>query len=351
MDTDSLVRITVAILPVLLLLFTFDRLDVFDLIIFRVIALLLIIGILISVPSFFANWLVLDAFDVGFDTHSRYISPWIEESLKMIPVIVMFAHNRLGYKLDAGIAGFAVGAGFAVAENIWYLNAIADANFSVWLVRGFGTAVMHGGATAVFAIVSQQLTEHQAESDAVHYRFRPVFFLPGLVLAVVVHSGFNHFPNQPVAVMIATLLAVPLVLFLVFNRNQGSTQSWLRSDASNHRKEIADLKSGAYRSGQRGRKVERAVAGADDEMMGRVFAYIEVKTALILRAEEMIMAAHDDQIHEVGPEDVGMFLELETLERQVGPTLLAAIEPVLGFTRNDLWELSRLQLRVFKQRR
>mgnify|MGYP000417393272 CR=1 FL=1 len=49
--------------------------------------------------------------------------------------------------------GFAVGAGFAVFENLFYLMQAEHRSLLVWFVRGFGTAIMHGGTTATVVIV------------------------------------------------------------------------------------------------------------------------------------------------------------------------------------------------------
>ena len=61
--------------------------------------------------------------------------------------MILFAANRIGYKLDAVIFGFAIGAGFSVVENIFYLVRFPSSPPPVWMVRGLGTAVMHGTTT------------------------------------------------------------------------------------------------------------------------------------------------------------------------------------------------------------
>ena len=46
------------------------------------------------------------------------------------------------------------GTGFAVTEGIYYLAVLHGAPALVWVVRGLGTAVMHGSATALVAMAS-----------------------------------------------------------------------------------------------------------------------------------------------------------------------------------------------------
>ena len=72
--------------------------------------------------------------------------------------------HKIGFMVDSAIYGFAVGAGFAFVENIYYLQSLENANLFLWIIRGFGTAVMHGGTTAVFAILSKTLTDGKSSS-------------------------------------------------------------------------------------------------------------------------------------------------------------------------------------------
>lgn len=345
MDTDLLVKAFIALAPVVLLLVIFDRLDTFNLISAREIAFLLLAGGALAALSFFANWRVMDGFPIGFSAHSRYVAPVLEESLKAAPLILLFAQNRIGFKVDAAIAGFAVGAGFSVIENIWYLFTITDANVSAWLVRGFGTAIMHGGATAIFAIISHEMTERQSESSAAHYKFNPLLFMPGLITAIVIHSVFNHFPHQPLVIMALTLLLAPATIFLALIRSDRATQQWLAADRAAHEQLLAEIRAGHFAETPRGQAIN-AIAAKLGEKAQDARAYVELKTELILRAEELIHAAQSGQATALTPEDKMKFAKLESLELTLGRTTLAALAAPLGFTRNDLWELSRLHARV-----
>ena len=74
---------------------------------------------------------------------SRYVAPVTEETLKLLCLIYPLRRRQIGFLVDAAIIGFAIGAGFALVENIDYLQRLAQASPIVWMVRGFGTAVLH----------------------------------------------------------------------------------------------------------------------------------------------------------------------------------------------------------------
>ncbi len=346
MDTTLLLKALIAIAPVIILLLVFDRLDIFNLISFRTIGLLVLTGGVLAGLSFIANGGVMDGFPIGRDAYSRYIAPVVEESMKALPVVALFAFNRVGFKLDSAIAGFAVGAGFSVIENGWYLHTLADANLSAWLVRGFGTAIMHGGATALFAVISHEFTEYQAEANAAGYRFNPFAFLPGLAAAIALHSAFNHFPDQPILAMTLTLMLVPLTLFFVFARSERATHQWLKADYEAHQAALAEIRAGHFSTTESGRAITDIVSRFRGATAIDVLAYIELKIALILRAEEIMLAKQDGHTLEVGAAERETFDRLQALEWRLGRALLAAIGPRLGLSRNDLWELNQLKERV-----
>ena len=86
--------------------------------------------------------------------------------------MVLFAMNRIGFRVDAAIVGFAIGTGFSMAENAYLLHVLTQANITVWIFRGFGTAMMHGGTTAIFAVMAQTLIEKRP-------KLGPLDLLPG----------------------------------------------------------------------------------------------------------------------------------------------------------------------------
>ena len=344
MDAVLFTKAVIAFGPALILLYVFDRLDVFNLIRARTIAVLLAIGGALAALSFLANWRLMDGF--GFEDYSRYVAPAIEESLKAAPILAMFAMNRIGFKLDAVIAGFAVGAGFAVIENGWYLSTLSDANVSAWVVRGFGTAIMHSGATALFAVISHEMTERQAESAAAHYRFNPLLFAPGLAVAIAVHALFNHFPHQPVLAMGATLLLAPTTLFLALARSEHATKKWLKADEAAHRQMLAEIRAGHFADTSAGHAMHALAGKLPAALSAEIAACVELKIELVLRAEELILAAHGGAPADISAADAEKLAKLGAIEQRLGKSAVAAINALLGLTRNDLWELDRLRARA-----
>src|SRR3954452_22459990 len=180
-----------ALIPVLVLLAVFDWLDAFELVNIKEILVLLLLGGIAASLSWPVSGRLLDTLPIGFSIYSRFIAPWIEEAIKSAMIIALFRMNRIGYKLDAVIAGFAIGAGFSVVENIIYLLRFPEYGAGTWLVRGFGTAVMHGATLAMLAAIAHEFAERETREAASDFDFHFWWFIPGYVAAVALHMAFN----------------------------------------------------------------------------------------------------------------------------------------------------------------
>ncbi|HEY0629633.1 MAG TPA: PrsW family glutamic-type intramembrane protease, partial [Sphingomicrobium sp.] len=228
----------VALVPVLVMAALFAWLDVFKLMsVWEMIGCLLL-GAVAALAAWPLAGQMLDTLPMGYSFYSRIVAPWIEEALKGIALAFLFLTNRIGFKIDAIICGFAIGAGFSVIENIFYLARFPELTASVWLVRGLGTAVMHGATTAILAATAHELGERSMRRQGGRM-FNPLLLLPGYVAASLIHLVFNQFPDHPMEVMIVTLVAAPLVLIGLLRFGEGETQRWLAEDSEGHRQWLA----------------------------------------------------------------------------------------------------------------
>ena len=155
--TELLPRLLTGFVPVLIFLGVLIYLDSYKLVRLRWVVFAIALGGAAAAVSYSINGMLLSRLAIDFTIYSRYVSPVVEESAKALVLIWFIRSQRTGFLVDASIFGFAVGTGFALLENAYYLRSLPDTHFVVWIIRGLGTAVMHGGTTAIFAIGSQLL--------------------------------------------------------------------------------------------------------------------------------------------------------------------------------------------------
>ena len=250
--------------------------------------------------------------------------------IKGLAIVGLFYFNRIGFKLDAVISGFAIGAGFSVIENIVYLTRFPDLAPTVSMVRGLGTAVMHGSAVAVLAATAHEFAERENRGSVAEFNCNLLWFLPGYLAAVAIHTAFNQFPDQPMMAMIATLAIAPFLIMGMFRFGAVEAQKWLSQEREVHRKALAAWKSGGYPEDGSGRRIAALVARSDKATGENIREYCEQLTFLAWTAED---ALHDqvDDASKVEVEAGAAFDRLEVLRRALGKAHFAALKPLLPF--------------------
>ena len=204
--------------PVAFFLAALVLLDSYKLVRLRVVIAVVGCGMVVAAASYGLNGFLLEHTGLDFTAFTRYVAPLAEELLKALVIVALIRMNRVGFLVDAAILGFAVGTGFAMVENLQYMRLVPDAGLGTWLARGFGTAIMHGGSTAIFAVATLATLERKPLSVAV---------LPGYAIAVVLHSLYNHFFLSPLLSTVGIAVAFPLLLNAVFTRSEAAVGDWL----------------------------------------------------------------------------------------------------------------------------
>jgi RsiW-degrading membrane proteinase PrsW (M82 family) len=324
------------LLPVIIFLIVLLYMDSYKLVRFRTVLWVILAGAFLPVASYWINGYAIGELGWDFSNYSRYASPVIEEALKACVMIFLFRTNRIGFLVDSAILGFAVGAGFGVIENFYYLYMASDAHIAVWVVRGFGTAIMHGGVMALFGVMAQTLTERSI-------RINPLLYLPGFIVAVVIHSVFNHFPGTPILTTIGTLLVLPPILLFVFQSSARAMHEWLELDFDEDALLLEQINSGEFAESKIGRFLQDLRQKFDGPVVVDMLCYLRLYTELALRAKGVLMMRENGLDTPVGERTRAKFEEMHYLEKSIGKTGCLAMSPFLQMTRKDLWQLYVLE--------
>lgn len=336
MLSDLLTRVPVGLAPVLIFLIILLYMDSYKLVSLRSILWVILAGALLPVAGYWINGYVIGVLGWDLQAYSRYAAPLIEECLKASVLILLFRTNRIGFMVDSAILGFAVGAGFSLLENIYYLNLASDAHIALWVVRGFGTAIMHGGVTALFGVISQVLTERSM-------KINPLLYIPGLVFAVTLHSIYNHFPGSAILTTLGTLLVLPPIFMLVYQHSARAMHNWLEVDFDEDALLLEQINSGAFTTSKIGRFLEDLKQKFAGPVVVDMLCYLRLYTELALRAKGVLMMRENGLDTPVGERTRAKFEEMRFLEKSIGKTGCLAMRPFLQMTRKDLWQLYVLE--------
>ncbi len=335
MGVEVLLKAPVGLLPVVIFLVVLVFMDSYKLVSLKTVLWVIAGGGLCTFAAMHLNGWLLAGSGLEFKPYTRYVSPLVEESLKALVMVFLFRSSRIGFLVDAAIMGFAVGAGFALVENFFYLQTHSSASMGVWIVRGFGTAIMHGGATAIFGIMSQSLTERSM-------KINPVYYLPGLLAASFLHSIFNHFLVSPIIETMVILLILPPSLYFVFRRSASMMHDWLEIDLDADMDLISMINSGEFSQSKIGEFLNDLRGRFGGIIVVDMLCYLRIYTELAIRAKGMLLMRENGLELPAGERTRANFEELRYLEKSIGKTGCLAMKPFLQMERKDLWQMNVL---------
>jgi RsiW-degrading membrane proteinase PrsW (M82 family) len=337
MSFDFVVPALVGLLPVGSFLAALLYLDSYKLVKLNAVIAIVVCGAVVAGACYIVNGWALGLLDIDLIPFSRYVSPIIEETLKGLVIVGLIRAHRIGFLVDAAIFGFAVGTGFALVENLHFLEVVGDAGIGTWIVRGFGTAIMHGGATAIFAVMSLALLE---QTPGAGMRLRAL--LPGLGVAIVLHSAYNHLLTSPRVATLTTLFAVPLLLHAVFQRSEKAVGEWLGQGFDADTEMLELINSGRLSDSPVGQYLHTMKKKFRGPVVADLLCYLRLYTELALRAKGILMMRENGFEVPVDEATRAKFAELSYLETSIGRTGLLAIQPMCHMSHKDLWQLYML---------
>ncbi len=320
----------VGLVPVLLFLALLVVLDSFKLVKTSAVALAIGAGAAAALLSIPVTHLVERALQLSPAALVRYAGPVIEESLKLVLVGLLLKRKRIGFPVDAAVLGFAVGAGFALVENIVYLRALGDGNLVIWLVRGLGTAILHGGTTSIAAMLAKVLSESSPDKLA-----RPLAV--GWFAAVALHSAYNHLLLPAVASTLLLLVVFPVLILLVFQRSEAATREWVGAGLDLDVELLNLISSDAFGFTRFGTYLEELRERFPGPVVVDMFCMLKLELELSAQAKGLLIAKNAGLKMEPHPDVAAGLAELRALRASIGPTGMLALTPLGVTSHRDEW--------------
>lgn len=322
--------VVVALLPVTAFLLILFLLDSFKLVPRRMLFRALASGAAAALVALLLHSWLFALTGLSPRRFAQFVAPVTEETLKVLCLLYPLRRRQIGFLVDAAIIGFAVGAGFAVIENLEYLRSLADTRIWVWIARGFGTAVMHASATAIVAVTARALADR--------YPGRGMsVMLPGWAVAVMLHATYNRALVSPLLAAAVLLFVVPLVVLAVFERSGRLTREWVGDGMDLDVELLALMRSSEFGGTRLGRYLAQLQSRFPGPVVADMFCLLQLELELAIRAKGMLMAREaglevpiDDQLR-------ANLAERAYLHRAIGPTGLLALRPLQVTGDRDEW--------------
>jgi RsiW-degrading membrane proteinase PrsW (M82 family) len=329
MAQPGLSEVLLSFTPVTAFLLGLNALDTYRLLTLRRVVAGVLAGSLAALSCY---WLNTWGFQQWGPRFAVWGAPAVEELAKAAYVLYCVFRSRVGFPVDAAVTGFAVGTGFALVENLVYMNQLGESTEMLWLVRGVGTATMHGGATAIVGIAAVAVAARSRWLAAC-----------SPVLGYVVHAAYNSGalpPLERTALVVATL---PVLLMIAFQQSERMLGGWLHGKMDSDLETLSMMDSGSFLDSPAGAYLASLRDSFRPEVVTDMFCFLRLSAELSAKAKaellqrELGFAPPDD------PERAALVREMAHLERGIGAAGRRALAPLMPADARDRWERLRMQ--------
>ncbi len=325
---------SLSILPVFCFLTFLLLMDSFNLVSVKKVVVTIFFGVLVAGAAYLINIYLQQTISFNNSEYSDFIAPFVEEILKSLPLFYLLKRNKIGFSLDASIIGFSIGAGFSLVENIYYSFIITNSNVLIWIIRGFGTAIMHGGNTAIVFAIFYFLREYK-KSYLLSY-------LLALIVPILIHSLFNQFLLNPIVSTLLVLILIPLVLIVIFELNSIKIRKWIETEFDSDIALLKMINSGNFSETNIGRYIISIKEKLSKEQVFDMIVFIRLYLELSIKAKANLMMKENGLEPIKDEEIVNKLKEFQFLRKSIGKTAFMLLSPIFKIKGKDIWKLNLL---------
>ena len=268
---------------------------------------------------------------------SDFLNPLVEELVKAIPLMVLAARGKIAFFIDSVICGAAVGGGFSILENVFYLVLGEPLSMGTALFRGLEVALIHMGCSAVVAaalMLAVRLIERSRSRLEVKQKdiVTATFLLASAPVVHVFHNSF-HFP--PLLQYVVVFGSLAALLLWTYHYDSGMIHRWLDKGIDKQIALLTSIREGNLEHTRAGEFLLSVKDSVSPEVFFDVICYVELnvelsvaaKSRFMLREAKLDMPLEEEQAKNL----LEVFNEYKLLEKILGQSAKMIIAPVVKF--------------------
>ena len=334
-----------ALLPVVIYILVVYGLDSFSLLSTKRLLLLVAAGMLAALACF-GLFRLLDS--VVPETVSDYLYPVLEEAVKAIPLLILARSKKMVFFIDSVICGAAVGGGFSILENVFYLVLGAPMGMGTVLFRGLEVALIHMGCSAIVAaalMFTVRLVERLKGGLAIK-RSDTLMAVFLLVAAPLLHVAHNAFHFNPTAQFVCVFGAMAGLLVWTYQYDGDMIHRWLDRGLDKQVSLLQSIREGHLAETSTGQYLMSVKENFPPEVFFDVICFVRLNMELTVAAKSRFMLKEAGLDMPIPDEQKQSFLaeyeEYRTLEKRLGKSVRMTIAPVVKFYPADRKALDEL---------
>ena len=334
-----------ALLPIVIYIYVVYKLDNFALLSVRRLLALVLCGMLAAVACF--GLFKLTGRILSAEV-SDLANPVMEETVKAIPLLVLACRKKIVFFIDSVICGAAVGGGFSILENVFYLVLGDSLSVGTTLFRGLEIALIHMGCSACIA-VSFMFAVRLAERSKSGQDVKPIDMAMAMFLLIispalhVLHNAFHFNPFTQFVIVLGTMAGL---LVLIYQYDEEMIHRWLDRGLDTQVSLLQSIQEGCLANTNTGQFLMSVKKSFPSEVFFDIICFVQLhvelsvtaKSRFMMREAELDMPLEDAQKEKY----LSQFTEFQILEKRLGKSAMMTVSPVVKINPADRKSLDDL---------
>ena len=337
-----------AILPVVIYIFVVYKIDNFSLISVKNLLLQVLCGMVAALVCFGLFQLTGSILS---ENQSEFFNPVLEEVIKALPLLWLATRKKIVFFIDSVICGAAVGGGFSILENIFYLLFGHEMGIGTVLFRGLEVALVHMGCSAIVAaglMLAVRIIERS------HSRLglkksdigMSVFLL---LEAPVLHVFHNTFLLNPLLQFIFVFGTMGGLLMWTYYYDVDMIHRWLDKGLDKQFALLDSIKSGQLDNTTTGRFLLSVKEKFPPEDFFDIICYVQLHVELSVAAKSRVMVRESGLVKDLPLTEenkeliLSQYEEYKILEKRLGKLARMTIAPIVKYYPADFKALEDLR--------
>jgi RsiW-degrading membrane proteinase PrsW (M82 family) len=325
-----------ALLPVVIYIFVVYQIDNFSLISVKRLLLLILSGMLTALACFALFQLTGKIIS---ESQSDSVNPIIEEIVKAVPLLWLASRKKIVFFIDSVICGAAVGGGFSILENIFYLLWGNEMGIGTVLFRGLEVALVHMGCSAIVSaglmLIVRMIEYSRSRSGIKKSDIAMSVFL--LSEAPVLHVFHNTFHFNPLVQFIFVIGTIGGLLVWIYFYDVEMIHSWLDTGLDKQLSLLDSIKKGHLDNTPTGKFLESVKNVFPPEDFFDIICYVQLHVELSVASRSRVMVRESGLEHDLPLTDemkeliLSQYTEYKLLEKRLGNAARMTIAPIVKY--------------------
>ena len=337
-----------ALLPVIIYIFMVYKIDNFSLISIKNLFLQVLCGMVAALVCFGLFQLTGSILS---ENQSEFINPVLEEIIKAIPLLWLATRKKIVFFIDSIICGAAVGGGFSILENIFYLVFGNEMGIGTILFRGLEVALIHMGCSAIvaaglmlaFRIIERSRSRLSIKKSDIGMSI----FL--LLEAPVLHVFHNTIHFVPLVQFIFVFGTLSGLLMWTYYYDVDMIHRWLDKGLDKQFALLDSIKSGQLDNTTTGRFLLSVKEKFPPEDFFDIICYVQLHVELSIAAKSRVMVRESGLVKDLPLTEenkaliLSQYEEYKILEQKLGKVARMTIAPIVKYYPADYKALEALR--------